>query len=233
MRALNSLLCVGAVAVGAGATGCRFTDDTWEAPPGTGFDASPDDAGVGFACPSGSPDLFNDLYSPYVGGEESVDIVIEDFSFLQCPHCASFAHSWESVWANRPDFRARARFYYHHFPLNWGQSAWDVHAIAAAASKQGMENFWALHDYIYSTLYNDGVALTPDQVKAYCADVLQLDMTQLELDVADPDTMAFLSWDKAQGEDAGITGTPSVFVCGEKISWSQLEDVLDGYLTEK
>jgi protein-disulfide isomerase len=55
-------------------------------------------------------------------------------------------------------------------------------------------------------------------------------MTQFDADIADPYTYSYLSWDKAQGQAAGVTGTPSVFVCGEKISWGDLESVIDGYL---
>lgn len=212
----------------AGAGACRPIEG-WDGPSGTDFDASPDDGGAGALCPDGTPDLFNNAYSPYLGGEESVDLEIVDFSYFRCPHCAHFADLWEGVWADRPDFRARVRFYFHHYPFS-GDAAWNVHAATVAAGNQGMENFWALHDYVFGRLYDNDDYLTFDEIRAYCADVLLLDMAQFDADVDDPDTMAFLAWDKQQALDAGVGGTPAVFVCGQKISWNEIEGVVDGYL---
>jgi protein-disulfide isomerase len=93
-----------------------------------------------------------------------------------------------------------------------------------------MENFWQAHDYILQTYLDEGNHVTAAEVRTYCEDVLQLEMTQFDADIADPYTYSYLSWDKAQGQAAGVTGTPSVFVCGEKISWGDLESVIDGYL---
>jgi protein-disulfide isomerase len=223
----RSILGAGAILTLAWGTGCRPVEG-WS-PDSPDFDAAPDDGGAGALCPAGSADLFNNTYSPYLGGEQSVDLEVVDFSFFRCPHCAHFADTWEAIWADRDDFRARVRFYFHHFPFDY-ELAWSVHAAAVAAGNQGMENFWALHDYIFTQAYDNGNYVTMDDIRAYCADVLQLDMDQFEADLADPDTMAFLSWDKQQGLDAGVTGTPSVFICGEKISWSEIESVIDGYL---
>jgi protein-disulfide isomerase len=238
-KALRLIVGACAIALGAGVGGCRFTDDTWTNPSDTDFDSSvpswdsgvDDDGGVGFACPEGSPDLFDNEFSPFIGGEESIDIVVVDFSFFKCPHCADFAAFWEGIWADRPDYRAHVRFYFHNFPFDY-DSAWQVHAAAYAASNQGLDNFWALHDYIFSSLHDDGVTVSIDDIEAYCQDTLQLDMTQFEEDLVDPNTMSFLTWDKQQGVDAGVTGTPSVFVCGEKVSgWSHIEEAIDSYLT--
>ena len=42
--------------------------------------------------------------------------------------------------------------------------------------------------------------------------------------------MAFVEWDKAQAEAAGVAATPKVFVCGETVPWTQLEEVIDSYM---
>lgn len=211
------------------AQGCRPpNDDYWE-PDASGFDASVDDAGPGAACPEGSPDLFNNAYNPYMGGDEAVDLEVVDISFFKCPHCAEFAQLWNEVWATRPDIRARVRLYYHHYPFDY-QASWEVHAATVAAGNQGMEHFWQLHDYIYDGAYYDAVQYNLDEIRAYCADVLQLEMTQFEADLADPYTYSFLAWDKEQAQAAGVGGTPSVFICGEKISWGSVEAEIDAHL---
>ena len=214
---------------------CRspVTQPVYE-PDAGGFDASAeDDAGPGDLCGPDAPDLFDNAYSPYLGGEESVDLEVVDFSFAYCEHCAELAVSWKEIWDTRPDIRARVRLYYHHYPLEYlGQVGWEAHASLVAVANQGMEPFWQLHDHLYQKLYDEGVGMSPESIRTYADEVLHLDMAQYDADFADEGTMAFVAWDKEQGQAAGVTGTPSVFVCGEKVGWANLEDVIDSYLDE-
>jgi protein-disulfide isomerase len=225
-----ALLIAALAAASAWATGCRMPTEPFDQPDGSDFDASADDdAGAGALCPPGTEDLFNSAYSPFMGGEESVDLVVVDYSWFKCPHCAHFADVWEGVWADRPDIRERVRLYFHHYPFS-DAASWEIHSATVAAANQGMENFWAVHDYIFTGLYDDGVHVSIDDIRTFCDDVLGLDMAKFEEDLADPYTQEFLAWDKEQAQAAGVTGTPSVFVCGEKISWGSIEGVIDSYL---
>jgi protein-disulfide isomerase len=225
------LLFASAAAAFAATTGCRLPEEEEFDPPDGGFDAGADDAGPGALCPEGTPDLFNNAYNPYKYGDVAVDLEVVDFSFFKCPHCAEFAFEWEEAWANNPEFRDRVRVYYHHFPFSYA-SAFEVHAASVAAANQGMDAFWQLHDYIYNGLYTYSTQYGIEEIRAYCEDVLGLEMTQFEDDLVSTETYAFLNWDKEQAEAVGVGGTPSVFVCGEKISWTHLEEIVAGYLGE-
>ena len=218
-------------------SGCRtpvFQED-WTPPSNIEeFDAAvDDDAGPGKFCPEGSPDLFNNAYSPYIGGEETIDMAVVDFSYFRCPHCAHCADMIRKIWTTNPTFKKHVRLYFHHFPFS-NETAWKLHAATAAAGYQGVEYFWAMHDYIY-----DGMALdspkyySVEDLAEYAENILQLDMDQWEFDrnqETNPDTYSYLQWDKAQAHAVGITGTPSLFVCGKKINWSKLETVVESYL---
>ena len=226
----SSLLAAIAAVALASPAGCRFVDDDWTMPDSGEFDAAvDDDAGPGELCPADAPDLFNNAYSPYMGGETSVDIEVVDYSYFRCPHCADFAVEWEEIFSARPDFRDRVRFYFHHYPFNT-EDAWRIHAATVAAGNQGMEYFWRLHDYIFGQKVNEGHTVTVDEAQAFCQNELGLEMSQFEADLAADATYAFLAWDKEQAQAIGVSSTPSVFVCGDKISWGNLEAVLDGYL---
>ena len=212
--------------------GCRDPEETWTPPNNWVFDGSvQDDAGPGVYCPEGTPDLFNNAYSPYYGGEERVRLEVVNISYFRCPHCAHFAELAEQIWNDRDDFMAHVRFYYHHYPFN-NQSAWDLHALTAAAGQQGMENFWAVHDYIYDGINDNDPSVyhSIEEILVFCDDVLNLDMERLDEDRADEQTYAFLEWDKGQALAQGVGGTPTVFVCGEKRSYSNIEAVVDGFL---
>jgi protein-disulfide isomerase len=215
------------------ATGCR--DPLLEGAPWTpdasDFDASvEDDAGPGELCPAGTKDLFNNAYSNYIGGEESVELTVSNFSYFRCPHCAHFAELSRGIWAARPDFRKRVRLYFHHYPFD-NQTAWQLHACAEAAGRQGMEHFWAVHDLLYDGMNADDQKIySVEEVVEFVDDVLGLDMDQFNADRESDIMLSFLSWDKSQAQAVGVTGTPSVFICGEKIGWSSIEEVVDGYL---
>jgi protein-disulfide isomerase len=219
-------------ALAALAAGCRTPAAPTDYDPDAGeFDASiNDDAGLGPLCPEGSPDPFNNAYSPYEGGEQSVDLVVNEVAFAYCDHCAEFAVMWNEMFARRDDVRARVRVYYHHFPLNGPEIYWQAHAAMVAVSKQGNAPFWQLYDALYQKLYDEEIGMSPESIRAFADEELHLDMAQYDADYADPETMAFVEWDKAQGEAADVGGTPSIFVCGEKISWSHIEEVIDEYM---
>lgn len=201
-------------------------------PDGGDFDAGVDDAGPGELCPLDAPDLFNNAYSPYMGGEESIDLEVVHFSYFRCPHCAEFAHYSRELWETHQEYRDRVRLYFHHYPFT-SETAWKVHAATVAAHNQGLENFWAMHDYIYDSMVaDDPVNRSPEDLRAFAEDVLGLDMVQYDLDVEEgSEVYGFLEWDKAQGQAAGVSGTPKVFICGELLSgWSKLDDTVDYYL---
>jgi protein-disulfide isomerase len=210
---------------------CRDPELPSEWQPDAGdFDAGEDDSGPGELCPADAPDLFNNSYSPYFGGEESVDLEVAQFSYFRCPHCAEFSVYSRELWEENPEYRDRVRLYYHHFPFT-GETAWKLHASTVAAQNQGMENFWAMHDYIYNSAL-ESIHRTPEDLRDFAQNELGLDMEQFDADVADGSPVyGFLEWDKAQGQAAGVSGTPKVFVCGEMLSsWGQLDEAVDSYL---
>lgn len=227
----TTFLLIAAIAI-ATAAGCRDFElsDSWT-PDASTFDANvEDDSGPGALCPPGTPDLFNNYYSPYFGGDVSVDLEVSNCSYFRCPHCASFSRLSAKLLQERKDIRDRVRIYYHHYPFNY-ESAWALHGAAVAAGNQGMENFWAVHDYIYAGMLSDPPEYySAEDVVEFADDVLYLDIDQLVEDMNSDVTYAFLQWDKNQALAQEVYGTPSVFICGEKISWGSLEDKIDSYL---
>lgn len=232
MRETTKILLTTALA-GMVLASCRNPELPGEwSPDGGDFDAGADDAGPGELCPPSAPDLFNNAYSPHVGGSESIDLEVVQFSYFRCPHCADFAMYSRDLWDTKQAYQDRVRLYFHHFPFN-SETGWKVHAATVAAHNQGLEHFWAMHDYIFdAAVAEDSVQRSPDDLRAFAEDVLGLDMVQYDLDVEDGSAAyGFLEWDKAQGQAAGIGGTPKVFICGELLSsWGKLDNTVDDYL---
>ena len=195
-----------------------------------GYDPSEPGAGPAPLCPPESRQTINNSISPYLGGEVAPELVVEVFSFFRCPSCANLAAAIDEIWQRRADFRQRVRVYFHHYPLYEHETAMRLHAATIAAQAQGMGNFWQMHDYIFAGLNSDNITLyTPEDLYVFARDVLHLDMVQYEQTVNSNETIQSIFWDKEQGEDLGMVGTPGVFMCGKKVMvWQQnLEKDID------
>jgi protein-disulfide isomerase len=186
----------------------------------TNFDASVPDGGDApvALCAADGKYQFNNNYSPYFGGEKSIDAEVVHFSSLYCPHCADFAVYTHNLWNNNASYSDSVRIYFHH--LNSGFR----HRAAVAAANQGMEYFWQLHDFIYQEMLTNGGPSDEDIVQ-FAETTLNLDMIKFTADLNSEETIEFLKWDYNQGASAGVVGTPTAFVCGNEVDdWRDLED---------
>ncbi len=188
------------------------------------YDAGPEED-AGASCPNDSPDLFNNADSPYSGGDESVDLEVVYFSLFTCSHCADWAAFHQALFKRRADFQKRVRMYFHH-------NSYDsiLHLSSVAAHNQGMVHFWGMHDYIYDKLRNQSGFPSQEDMIGFARDELKLDMDRFVSDLEAEKTIAFLNWDVNQGINAGVLGTPAVFVCGENVVWKDIESTIDKYL---
>lgn len=193
----------------------------------TDFDASVPDGGEEApvaACVANGKYSFNNNFTPYFGGESEVAVEVSHFSSFYCSHCADFAAFTHARWRNRSEYEDAVRIYYHHANLGYR------HFAAVAAFNQGMDHFWALHDFIYAEMLADS-GPSDDEVDAFVRNTLKLDMDRFDEDAHSHETEAFLRWDINQGFAAFVVGTPTVFVCGDPIDdWTLLEDYIDAEL---
>ena len=97
-------------------------------------------------------------------------------------------------------------------------------AIAAlAAEKQG--RFWEFHDL----LFKDYSRLSEEKVREI-AQQLNLDMEKFEKDRKDPQIMTMINRDIAEGNQAGVRGTPTVFINGRLLrnrSMAGFDELID------
>lgn len=188
-----------------------------------------DPPGPGALCPEGSPDPFNNGQSPYLGGDDAVDLEVVAFQYFCCPYCSDLAADVAELWADDPEYQSRVRFFFHHYPFT-EDMAWIIHGAAVAGFNQDHQAFWALHDLMYFE-YPGCVGFEPDDMVAYADEVLGLDMDLFLADMESLETQAFLEWDKSQGQSQGVAGTPKLFICGEMLeSWHDLQETVDFYL---
>ena len=102
----------------------------------------------------------------------------------------------------------QVKLVFKNFPLIRNHKFAMPAAIAAlAAEKQG--KFWEFHDL----LFKDYNRLNEQKIEEI-AQQLKLNMEKFDKDRKDPQIMAMINRDIAEGNQAGVRGTPTVFING-------------------
>jgi protein-disulfide isomerase len=143
-------------------------------------------------------------------GEGVVTLI--EYSDFECPACSAYYPFVKELVDKRTD----VRFIYRHYPLTQIHPAAMSAAVATeAAGKQG--KFWEMHDIIFDNQQNwSGQGNANGFFEKYARD-LGLDMDQFMADVDDEAVQQKVLDDRASGYRAGVRGTPSFFVNGERI----------------
>ena len=157
------------------------------------------------------------------GGESGISLV--EYGDFECPFCRSAEPSLRKA-AER--LHASLSFTFRHFPLRDRHPNAQMAAEAAeAAGAQG--RFWEMHDRLI-----DSRDLGPDAIRAH-ARALGLDMERFDRDLATHAHADRVEADLRSGAANGVTGTPTLFLNGERYTGfydteSLTEAVLDSRL---
>jgi protein-disulfide isomerase len=110
----------------------------------------------------------------------------------------------EQVLEKNPN---QVKLVFKNFPIRNHKFAMPAAIAALAAERQG--KFWEFHDLLFKD-YNH---LNEQKIKEI-AQQLKLDMDKFDKDRKDPQIRAMINRDLAEGNQAGVRGTPTVFVNG-------------------
>jgi protein-disulfide isomerase len=188
------------------------------------------DADAGSFCDSAAfadflaqePIVLDDTGAPFRGNGGDPEVAITGFSNFLCSHCATAATMVEELFAD-PAYADRAVYHFRHFPFSTDPAAIAVkdHRAAAAAHLQGA--FFPMHDAIF-----DEFPVTDEETLLGLVAVAGLDAEQFAADYAADASLARVLADRAAGQAAGVSGTPSIYVDGRKVyPWPVLPEVLD------
>ena len=127
------------------------------------------------------------------------------FSDFECPFCVRAAPALADV---EERFHGRVRLVWRNYPLPSHERARPAARAAMAAFAQGgSEQFWKLHDFLYSPQ-----ADLSDAGLKQAATKLSLDAARIEQALHTPQYDPAINADMAAGDAAGIEGTPAVFI---------------------
>ena len=112
----------------------------------------------------------------------------------------------EQVLEKNPD---TVKIAFKNMPLRFHQFADPSARAALAAHKQG--KFWEFHDKLFA------VEKLSDNAISNIAVELQLDIAQFDKDMNSPEVRQIINKDLLDAQQAGVTGTPTIFINGKKL----------------
>jgi protein-disulfide isomerase len=144
-------------------------------------------------------------------GPADAPIIIVEFSDFECPFCQRAAAVVEQVMEQ---YKGKARLVYRHYPLPNHSNAQRAAEAATCANEQG--KFWPYHDL----LFRNQRALSTDDLNQYARDV-ELDETKFAACMDSGRAAKVVEKDIADGDAAGVNGTPAFFINGRPLSGAQ------------
>ena len=157
-------------------------------------------------------------------GPEHAKITLVEFSDFQCPYCAAAVHHIDEILAKHP---ADVRLVFKQFPLDIHSQAELAAEAALAAHAQG--KFWPMHDKLYANFR----AISKEKIDQIASEI-GLDLVRFTMDLKSRKYKPVVEKELAEGEQAGVAGTPTLFVDGKHyngpVETQALEEVLQAEL---
>ncbi len=144
--------------------------------------------------------------SPFKGAADA-PVTLAVFSDFQCPYCARLVPVLDQVLERYP---GKVKVVFKHFPLRSHPFADKAARASMAAFHMG--KFWAFHDLLFKN-YNQISDQKIEEVRAK----LDLDAGKFAREMSADRTRARISADIRNGSEAGVRGTPTVFVNGKEL----------------
>ncbi len=163
--------------------------------------------------------------SPYKGDPDApVTIII--FTDYQCPYCSKLSKLADSVFKKN---KKNVKLVIKNFPLPMHSYAAPAAAASLVAYKKGQ--FWEFHEELYKNM-----AQLNDEVIKEMAAARGLDPDEFLKEMRSAKILELINQDIMDGEDAGVQGTPTVFINGVKLksrSIKGFQKLIDSELEKK
>jgi protein-disulfide isomerase len=155
--------------------------------------------------------------APEIGPPDAIVTIVEWADF-ECPFCRLVYPILDDLVKHFP---GQVRLVYKFYPLTEKHPHAEVAARAGlAAFNQG--KFWEMHH----AMFENQERLEPADLDRY-AKQIGLDMPKFRTDVTAKETAERIDKDKKQAEDAGLEGTPFIFINGRNADLQLLANPYD------
>jgi protein-disulfide isomerase len=161
--------------------------------------------------------------NPVAIGQKDAPVTMTLFSDFQCPYCARMAEGLTNEIL--PAEKERVRLLFRNFPLSmhaWARSAAEA---AACARQQGERYFWNFHNHLFQRQRELKPETLREDLLAYAKGLPGFRAGKFKACLDAKSESAAVEQDLALGREIGVTGTPTLFVGGERIVGYQPERI--------
>ncbi len=154
----------------------------------------------------------------HVEGFPSAPVTMIEYADLQCPNCANFSRTTEAALEQRYVATGKLKIEFRHFPFIGPESTRAAEA-ADCAGDQG--KFWEYADAVFASQRGENHGTFSDQYLTALAGRLGLNTGTFGTCLTSGHHMDQVKADFEDGQQAGVTGTPTFFINGQKIVGNQ------------
>jgi protein-disulfide isomerase len=156
-------------------------------------------------------------------GPADAKVTIVEFSDFQCPYCAKAAGEAALLVEKYPK---EVKLVFKQFPLEDHSQAELAAEASLAAQAQG--KFWPLHDKMYANFRQINRA----RILVWAQEV-GLDMTRFRAELDAGKYKARVHAEEQEGEVAGVEGTPTFYINGQKFNGVFEVKAISGIVTDE
>jgi protein-disulfide isomerase len=171
-------------------------------------------------------------------GDQDAPVLIEVWEDFQCPACRNFSLEVETLIAENYVAPSKVRYVFRQYPflderVPSNESQQSANASMCASEQ---DRFWDYHDMLFANWSGENEGAFSDRRLVAFAESLSLDMDQFNACFRANRYRTEINQDKADGQQAGVSGTPSVFVDGLQLtpgfvpSYQEVSDAVEAAL---
>lgn len=169
----------------------------------------------------------NGNIADHVLGLKESKVTLVEYGDYQCPYCGK---AYPQVKDITDTYSSKITFVFRNFPLPTMHP--NAKAAAAAAEAAGLQGkYWEMNDKLY-TSQNDWQGASTEnrtnQFVSYARAIGVKDIEKFKTDMASENISKKINFDLALGNKAGVTGTPTFYLNGQKVSEEASASVING-----
>ena len=154
-------------------------------------------------------------------GDPNAPATIDVFEDFQCPACRNFTESTEPLVIQNLVAAGKARYIFHNYPFldgnGVGSSGESDQAANAAMCANEQDKFWEMHSILYANWNGENQGAFSNRRLQAMAESLELDMEAFNGCFTANTYEGELQADFDLGGQMGVSGTPTVFVNGQRV----------------
>ncbi len=147
-------------------------------------------------------------------GDIDAPVLVEVWEDFQCPACQAYSDQIEPLVVENYVKTGKARYVFRHYPFLDDLAASKESDQSANASMCAAEqgHFWEYHDIVFANWQSENAGSFSDKRLVAFAESIGLEMASFNACFEANKYKEQIEQDRADGEQVGVSGTPSVFV---------------------